>query len=628
LYGAPFNIEILDKDKCKVWLPEEFGKFEKVVRFGDPLITNRFTIIVNGNAELIKNNKAISSVNYQFIFNSRESLVNRFLGSLKIEKVPDASAIKVSFEDPVPERATDFLDTLTHLYIQNAIAINKAINENTLSYLDNEIRYVETMLSSSEQQLVAFTSNRNIVNPESQQLDQLKQRSDLQTERMRLNLKLQTITGLYESLTQEDNTTPVSTAALIDQDPALVGAMNELNGLVQQRYVLLLNNTQSSPAVKEIDQRINQAKNVIIGTTYSLRRTIVEQIRNLDTQIKQSNVEISSMPSINRGIANLERMRDVNEKIYLFLLETRTHTMIARAGIVPDKSILEPTKSQGLIRPLRVKVLATSAGIGLVLSLLLIFLKGVYRNFINTKDDLKELSTLPVIGVIAKNKDAEKDYLIVEKFPQSLTSEAFRVIRTNLSYYTSKSPSKVILFTSTVAAEGKTFTAVNTGTILARSKKKVILVDLDLHKPKQANAFNLTNDVGVTTYIVGKNKLDEVIKQTSVAGLDIILSGPRTPNASELILDPALQTLIEELRSRYEYILIDASPVGLLSDSRELMKFADITLYVLKAGFSKKDFIDVAHQVVETNNVKHFGFVLNNVNQKNVSAGYGGGYYK
>ena len=255
-------------------------------------------------------------------------------------------------------------------------------------------------------------------------------------------------------------------------------------------------------------------------------------------------------------------------------------------------------------------------------------MKGVYLNFIHTKEDIKDLSTLPVVGVIAKNKDAEKDYLIVEKFPQSLTSEAFRVIRTNLSFYKTKTQSKIVLFTSTIAGEGKTFTAVNTGTILARSKKKVILVDLDLHKPKQANAFNMTNDVGVTTYIVGKNKLDEVIKSTSVAGLDIILSGPRTPNASELILDPALQTLLEDLRNRYEYVLIDASPVGLLSDSRELMKFADIVLYVLKAGFSKKDFVEVAHQIVDSNDVKHFGFVLNNVNQKNVAAGYGGGYYK
>lgn len=182
--------------------------------------------------------------------------------------------------------------------------------------------------------------------------------------------------------------------------------------------------------------------------------------------------------------------------------------------------------------------------------------------------------------------------------------------------------------TSSVAGEGKTFCTVNTATILSKSRKRVIIVDCDLHKPKQANAFNLSNDVGITSYLAGKSEMKSIIKETGVENLHIILSGPRTPNASELLLDPLMDKLIEELKKMYDYIIIDSAPVGLISDSLELMKYADLTLFVLKANYSKKDFVDLAHQIVERNPGKSIGFILNSVSAKNITAGYGGGYYK
>lgn len=333
------------------------------------------------------------------------------------------------------------------------------------------------------------------------------------------------------------------------------------------------------------------------------------------------------MPTTQRGLVNINRNVEIYSKIYEFLLETRAQTIIAKAAIVADKFVLEPAYATGLLRPLAIKTLAAGIGGGLALAFLIIFFKGVYYNYIQTKDDLKDATELPIIGVVGKSKEAESEYLVADKFPQSQIAEAFRVIRTNLSYFAAKSKSKVILVTSSVAGEGKTFTAVNTATILAKAKKKVILLDLDLHKPKQANAFNLQNDVGVTSFIVGKATMNEIIKDTSIDNLQVILTGPRTPNASELILDPNLELLINSLKEHYEYVIIDTPPVGLLSDALVFMKFADINIYVLKAGYSKRDFVDIAHQIVEKNEVKHMSFVLNSVSSKNIPAGYGGGYY-
>ena len=364
-----------------------------------------------------------------------------------------------------------------------------------------------------------------------------------------------------------------------------------------------------------------------MGIVLNVRKKLTNDINSISGQLGQYQSTMRQMPTTQRGIVNISRNVEIYAKIYEFLLETRAQTVIAKAGIVADKTVLEPAYSNGSIRPVLVQTLAVGIGIGLALSMLVIFIKSMFYNFVNTKDELREITNLPIIGVIGSTKEAENEYLVVDKFPQSQVAEAFRVIRTNLSYFAPKVKNKVLLVTSSVASEGKTFCAVNVAITLAKARRKVILVDLDLHKPKQANAFNLQNDIGVTSYVVGKANMNQIIKDTTIDNLQVILTGPRTPNASELIVDPMMEQLIEELRLHYEYIIIDTPPVGLLSDALVFMKHADLNLYVVKAGYTKRDFIDIAHQIVEKNQIKHLSFILNNVNTKNIPAGYGGGYY-
>jgi capsular exopolysaccharide synthesis family protein len=389
----------------------------------------------------------------------------------------------------------------------------------------------------------------------------------------------------------------------------------------------LFSNTPNSPVVKEIDQQIEVRKKNVLQMILNLRRALYVKYNSLSAQLGTFQSRISTMPSTMKGLVNINRKVAINEKIYLFLLETKAQTVIARASIVPDKSIIEPASSTGLISPIKSKVMLMGTGIAFALSFLVIFFKSLFYNYITTKDDITAITSLPVIGVIGKSKEAKESYLVVDKYPNSLTTEAFRVIRTNLSFYTSKSPSKIVLLTSTHPSEGKTFCAANIACILAKTKKKTILIDFDLHKPKQANAFNLKNDIGVSTFLAGKSSVNEIIQETPIENLHIILSGPRTPNASELIHEPALQDLMEELKKRYEYILLDTPPVGLLSDSQYLMKFSDVNLFVLKAYKSKPDSVELAASLVEKNNIKSMSFILNGVSSKNIPAGYGGNYY-
>ncbi len=628
-YGVPFNIKIVNKDAFILQLENGDYKFNKTFHFGEPVVNDKFSFIVNGNSDQISHNSRISEVNFLFRINNHSELIKKYQQSIKMEKDADASVIDVSIEDEVEERAVAFLDSLTHLYIDYSISVSKEINSNTIKFVDEQLQDVEGVLNGVESNLEQYQRQTGTVNQGEQGTVYFQQKVGAEAELGKLTVQMQAADNLYSNLTSGGDITTLSPSLISDEkDPALSTAFNELSMLQQKKSNLSFSNTPNSPVVKEVDAQIAMAKQNVIQLVLNVRRALALRYNALTSQLGTYQSRISSMPTTMKGLVNINRKVEVNEKIYLFLLETRAQTVIARATIVPDKFILDPSSSTGLLRPIKTKILAMGGGIAIALSFLLIFFKGIFYNYIQNKDDLEELTTLPIIGVVGKSKEAKESYLVVDKNPQSLTAESFRVIRTNLAYFSPKSHSKVLLVTSSVASEGKTFCAINTASILAKAKKKVILVDLDLHKPKQANAFNIKNDVGITSYLVGKASLNDIIIDTPVENLQVILTGPRTPNASELILDPMLEQMINELKKTYEYIILDTPPVGLLSDALVMMKYSDLNLYVLKASYSKKDFVDIAHQIMEKNNIKSLSFILNNVNAKNIPAGYGGGYYK
>ena len=629
LYNVPFEIKILNQQSFIVEINTDDYKFKRQSKFGVPVINEKFSFIVNPDSTIINRNTKISEIPYIFKFKDHDKLIKKYQDALTIEKDQTATVIKISLEDEVEDKAVDFLNTLINNYIENSVEVQKTVNENTVRFIDAQLADVENQLNNVESNLESFQKSRTTLNLGEESGMLFQRVVDFDSEKARMNIQLKSVDMMYDYLTNSNGENMAISPSVLAEanDPGLQGAFDELYALQQKRSNLLFSNTESSKSVVENDQMISRSKQKISGIVLNIRKNLVNKINSISGQIGSYNSALRQMPSTQRGIVNINRNVEIYSEIYKFLLETRAQTIIAKASIVADKIVLESAYGNGLLHPLPVMTLAAGIGGGLALALLIIFFKGIYYNYVFSKEDIKEVTELPIIGVIGKSKEAEDEYLMVDKFPQSQIAEAFRVIRTNLSYFASKSKHKVILVTSTMPGEGKTFTAVNIATILTRAKKKVVLLDLDLHKPKQANAFNLQNDVGVTSYIVGKATLNQITKDSGIEDLKIILSGPRTPNASELILDENLEKLINELKEIYDYVIIDTPPVGLLSDALVLMKQSDVNIFVMKAGVSKRDFIDIAHQLVEKNEIKHMSIVLNGVSSKNIPSGYGAGYY-
>jgi capsular exopolysaccharide synthesis family protein len=259
----------------------------------------------------------------------------------------------------------------------------------------------------------------------------------------------------------------------------------------------------------------------------------------------------------------------------------------------------------------------------LLIALLIAFSRTILFGKIQNIEELRELTHLPVVGEVFYTKEAKDSYMVVDTHPRSFITESFRAIRTNLEYLASEAKSKIILVTSNRPSAGKTFCSINLGSILAQGGKKVLILEMDLHKPKIHSAVKLVSDLGVSSVLVGKAAPAEVLIKSSIENMDVIISGPTPPNASELILSAYLPALLDYARKNYDYIVIDTPPMGIISDALVLMKYSDINLFILNTKHGSMESLQFAHNVVENNKAGSFAFVLNNVKQK-----YSRYYYK
>jgi capsular exopolysaccharide synthesis family protein len=309
--------------------------------------------------------------------------------------------------------------------------------------------------------------------------------------------------------------------------------------------------------------------------------------------------------------------------MYVYLLEKKANTIIARAAIVPSVGIIEVSRSVGVVGPQKAKVIYYFIAAGLLLSLIIAFIRTAFFDRIQNTRELKQITKLPISGGVPHYENADEERLVVTQNSRSNIAEAFRSIRTNLQYFREQPGSKTLLLTSLFPGEGKTFCSINTAAIIASANKKVLLLDFDMHKPKVHISMGLKNEKGLSTFISGRDRLEDVIQKSTVENLQIITAGPVPPNASELVLSERVDEMIAELRTIYDYILIDTPPIMLISDSMVLMRKVDIGLFVMNTEKATKGGVHHLEELVEANGLVHTSIVLNNIKTKKWKYYYG-----
>ncbi|MCB0794328.1 MAG: polysaccharide biosynthesis tyrosine autokinase, partial [Flavobacteriales bacterium] len=577
-YQKPFDLRVVDPEHFELSYDAGAGIVAKTYPFNTDIQENEFLLRIDLSSQVdAAGMERLKGSDYQFIRHSRSWMVGRYKESMTIENLEYTTILQITVEDEIPARGKMFLDSLSKVYIDYTLKSEFDINKNTLAYIDKQLDEVSVILDQNENELQLYKQGKNILDlnrEESQYFNELVRYENL---KRRYELSIASLENLEEyvlNLTTADRLLPPS-IYILDDDVYLKSTLTELYSQQMSRNSMLFDATLDNVAVGRLDSTIMLNRGNLLTYIKNSKIAFQQKILDQEQQIADYEAMIRAIPPSQRDILNIQRRVQVNEKMYMFLLEKRANTIIARAGIIPQTKVIESARSIGIVHPDKLKILYTFLVGGLVLSLMLVFVRVMFYDRVENADQLRDLTHAPVYGEIIASEKAEENYVVVDSDPKSAITESFRTVRTNLEYLPATEAGKVVLVTSYRPNEGKTFCSVNLSAILAKAGKKVLLLELDLHKPKVGKGLNMSSPTGLSNLLVGTVDIPSVIKSTQIENFDVILSGPTPPNASELVLSKHLKELLDHARQRYDYIMIDTPPVGLITDALVMMKHAD-----------------------------------------------------
>lgn len=635
LYGHDINFRFLNPKQYEISYELDEKQYSFKYPIGQRVRNSDLSIQIDKSRGVSDRTiSKINQANYLFVINHIPSLVNKYKSSLTVSAVENTSILNLSSVDQVPKRAIAFLDTLSKIYVENTMQEQIDINENTLQYLDKQITQILDELNGVEDELEDFKSKKFVLDMDRQESEYFDKLLMYDTQKRKYQLDLQSLAALekyIDDISNEDKLLPPSLYILRDDD-FLISSINELYNMQILRNNYLYNATPGSRIVLEQDSKIALLKSNVFTYINNSIRAINLKIKDIDEQIDQITEIIKRIPKTQRGLLNITRKVEVDQRMYQYLLERRSATVTARAAILPSTKVIEKAKYIGQISPNAKKNLSYSITAALAISLIVIFVRTSVFYRIENAVQLRQYAKNPIYGEIVDSDEKSKDnYIVVDSDPKSVITECFRSVRTNLDFVPVEGNCRTVLITSNNPGEGKTFCSINLAAIIAKADKKVLVIELDLHKPKIQVGLNMKSEIGITSILVGKSGVEEAILKTSYENLDVLLAGPTPPNASELILSPKMAMIFEQIKQKYDYIIVDTPPIGLISDAFVLMKYCDSALLVLSTRYATPKLVETMNDIIANNKTKNFGYVINNVKKKRSkyyynSYGYAYGY--
>jgi len=615
LYNVPFFVKLIDETKYQLSFELGGVKYFKEYEFNKEYEENWYTLKINlASGISAEEMETIKEQTFKFIVHKRDYLINKYASAIKIGNSNNSSILTLSINDGLAQNAQQFLDTLTKEYIEQTIYNQVEVNEKTLKYIDKQISEITTIIDSLGNKYDQYSQENGYIDLTAEQKSAFSQLNENIQEIEKIKQKIiayKDLKNFFKEISIDEDI-PQTTNT---DDPQINSYINKLFELKQRRTNLLIDIKPADSRIVRIDKEITTILKTITAYLDNSANNFQKRIDQLEESQKFIELKLKDIPEDKRELFGIERKLTINEGLYNYLLEKRANTIIARAGIIPETSIVEKARSLGVVGPDRNQYTFLSIGIGFVLALLVGFVRSVLFERIETLRELKSISTIPTIGGIPHYEEAESFPIAIDHAPRSNISESFRSIRTNLQYLLPEEGKKRMLVSSLHPGEGKTFTAVNLGATLAKAGKKVIVLDFDMHKPKIHKVFKLQNTKGVSSIIVGQIAAKDAITNTQISGLDLILAGPVPPNASELVLSKKVDELINEMEEIYDVIIIDTPPLALISDALVLLNKVQLSVFVLNTLKATKQGVKFLEEVMIQNEINHVTLLLNNIKQ-------------
>lgn len=556
-----------------------------------------------------------------------KKLTKGLQANLDVSSGKVSSVINLKMKDQVPDRAEDILNTLVASYNRAAVADKNTLTHSTLAFLDERLAIVSGQLDSIEQKLQQYRSAKGAIDISSQGKLFLQNVSDNDQKLNDVNMKMAALAKVKEYVLAPENQMNIAPSTVGLDDALLANLVTRLYDAELQYEKLKRTTGENSPQLTSITDQIEKIKPSILTTISNQQKSLESAKQTLNITNTQYNSVLQTLPKQEKDLVEISREQNIKSSIYSFLLQKREETALSQSSTLSDTRIVDAAEAS--LEPVGLPssvifIIALILAFGI--SILIVTVRDLFSSTIVSRQEIEAMSSYPVLAEIGFDKS--KNFTVLNEQNAKFSNEDFRLLRTSLSYLGLSGGHRKILITSTVAGEGKSYVTINLAKSLALSGKKVVVVESDLINPTISSKLDLPQHLGLSDYLSDAATIDQIIHQTQWnQNFFIIPAGTLEGSDSELILKSKTPSLLQKLEEQFDYILIDTSPVGLVSDGYVLSKYCDATLYVVRPKRTPKKLFRQLEYKNRINELKNLAIVFNGVKERGLGgANYGYGY--
>jgi capsular exopolysaccharide synthesis family protein len=617
-------------------IPEESGlmDFSSAMAAGDDaLYNNTYTF-----GELIETGRSKFTVNLINPSKIDESVVFKLIDPSSLEDLHSraiqvilqnqySSVLRLTTTTKVMEKGRDYINSLMEAYIGYDLREKNKIQENTLAFIEEQLGFLKDSLQEKERELQNFKVQNKLLDVSAEFSNILSKMNNLDEMNAEIDYQLDYFNEIksYMQAKSKDFSDVVAPSVIGVPDPLLNGLIQTLVTLSQDRRKLLATVNEKHPEVLKIDVQMEKIQESLFENVLNLIANTEKKKRSIQDEILVYDAEFSTLPESESEYSGIFREFKLRESLFTYLLEKRAEAGIARASNVSDNTILDYAKKGTSVFPKKQQNYGLAIVLGFLIPFGFVIVRDVFDDSIKDQRDLKKYFMIPQLGIVGFS---EKDTnIVVFQHPKSAVAESFRSLRSAITYLASGKNTKKILVTSSVSGEGKTFISLNLASAMALGSKKTVVVGGDLRRPKLAAYFGESDRVGLSTYLIGKVEAEKIVLPTKYENLWFVPSGVIPPNPAELLQTPRLNEFLAYLESQFDVIIFDTPPMGLVSETIDLMRLFDINLYVVRQNYTIKDHLVMINDLFNNKQVKNVYGVFNGITNSGYHyEGYNYGY--
>jgi tyrosine-protein kinase Etk/Wzc len=644
--NAKFHIEILDENSFRLRSSE---KDVSMYNYVDNQVVSEHNVLETDT--ICKFNETISNKNYKFsvslnkehyVSNPKEEsrhffefyhldyLSQQYLEKLVVQPVNiKSSLIKVSFQGKNQRLTIDFLNKYLQAYLDDNLIKKNTFAVSTINFIESQISEISDSLLLSESKLKDYRSANQVMDLSYQGRQAIEQMTKIETERTGLQVQERYYNYILDYFNKNQDIagiSPPSAANVVD--PIMNQLIMELLALNTQKSSISSNNAEKNLFIGQIENKIRLQKQAIIENVTNNLNTLNLTQNELNYRADKLSREIARLPRTELNMVSMQRKFNLSNELYTFLLQKRSEAAITMASNYPDYEVLEPAReiSSVIVSPKTLFNLMVAFFLALMIPTIIVILKSFFNEKITRAYDLEQLLNKPALSVIYSN--SYKTEAVVSEMPGSSVAESFRNLRSSLFLRFKVEPLKVIMITSSQPQDGKSFISFNLAASIASVGYKTIILDCDLRRPTLHEKFRIENSTGLSTYMIHHATVEDIIQKTDIQNLEFIPSGPILPGSAELIESGSLDGLMDYLKDKYEYIIIDTTPAGLVADASLMMKYASLNLLVCRNNHTRKDVFRDLLNILSINNITNYDVIFNDLSIKKSRYGRYNHYYK